>query len=135
MSRLEPFEGSGVRAAIAYLDDGTELKAIGFAIGLDPALDAATLIYDRQSEYTGPEACQPQLPVGDPDDLRNTECVGAWVVAPDGTATLEAANVFDEVGGGRIHVPLDKIGTTSVRQTDGDACLRPRPRLACGRVK
>lgn len=135
MARLEPFEDSGVRGALAFVDDGSVLQVVGIATGLDPTLDYATLIYDVQSDEKGPDPCTPQLPEGDPDDLRNTECVGSWVLTSSGMGMLEATNVFDEVGGGRVYMPLDKIGTTSIRQTSGATCPRPRPRQACGKVE
>jgi hypothetical protein len=109
-ARLHQVDRSGITARIVFLDTGdptTGLIVSGTAKGLDPEDTYITLVYDDGSVPGGPLACEP------PPDNDQTEAqmfVGTWVVAPDGTGTLNATKT------GASYVPLDDIGTVSVRE-------------------
>ncbi len=103
---------------IFFVDDGTTLTITGTAKGLIFGVPHASLIYDIESDEDGPEAGEPTI--FDPADegfILPTMFIGFWIVAPDGTGTLSAINIFKELDptGPRVHVPLDLIGTVSIR--------------------
>ena len=110
------FGPSGVTGVIFFVDDGTTLTITGTATGLTLGIPYASLIYDKESEDDGPEACEPAI--FDPAEegfILPTMFIGFWIVAPDGTGTLSAINIVDDATGMRVYVPLDLIGTVSIR--------------------
>ena len=105
-------DSSGVQARIQFVDDGTMLMVIGTATGLDPNESYLSNIYDIRSAPGGAEACEPTIfDPGDPDFILPTMFLGFWTVDADGSGTLFAINT----NFGLDYVPLDKIGTVSVR--------------------
>ena len=110
------FGPSGVTGVIFFVDDGATLTITGTATGLTPGIPYGSLIYDKESEDDGPEACEPAI--FDPAEegfILPTMFIGIWIVAPDGTGTLSAINIVDDDTGMRVYVPLDLIGTVSIR--------------------
>lgn len=129
VANLNPTNDSGIQATIVFLDNGSELRVIGTATGLDPNLQYVSLIYDIGSD---PTTCVPSI--FDPDDpnfLIPTMCIGLWDVRRGGAGSLSETNIIDDETGERVYVPLTKIGTVSVRE---GGCARPHPLRACGEV-
>lgn len=118
-AKLHQIETSGIRAAIGFLDTGTELVVDGSARGLDPGQAYISLVYDNGSVPSGPDACAPS----DENDLSFPQMVvGAWQVDSDGNGTLTS------VKRGPTYVPLEQIGAMSVR------IAATRLLQACGKV-
>ena len=134
-ANLHPMNESGVKAKIDFVDDGTTLMVNGSATGLDPAESYFSNIYDNSSVPGGPNACIPTIfDPEDPDFILPTMFLGFWAVDEQGNGTLSAINT----NGGADFVPLDKIGTVSIR-----LFIAPPPApgappvtelVACGRV-
>ena len=105
---------SGVKGNLVFLDtEDTGMLVTGVATGLDPGLSYVTLLYDRRSVPSGPNACLPSS--------AGPMFVNFWTVNADGTGTLD----------GRIDRALSDVGTASIRIFTGD----PSGLLvACGRV-
>ncbi len=126
-ARLHPYDRSGVKASISFLDthnDETGLIVSGTATGLDPGKVYISLIYDNGAVPGGPQACEPS------DDSLDEERMyaGRWQVNADGTGTL----YFVMTEG--AYVPLSAFDTVSIR---GGAVLGPPETLqlvACGQV-
>ena len=134
-ANLHPIDKSGIKARIAFVDDGATLTVTGTATGLVPGVSYITLIYDKGSVPSGPKACQPMIfDPTDPDFLLATMFIAFWEVDRKGNGTLEATNT----NGGLDYVPLSKIGNTSVRLVTGPppkGSMIPMTELvACGRV-
>ena len=116
MANLAPRNGSGVKANIDFVDDGTTLQINGTASGLDAGETYLTLIYDNGSVPGGPNACTPTIfDPQDPDFLLGTMVIGFWEVDAQGQGTLSAINT----NSGEDYVPLDKFRSTSVRLVIG----------------
>lgn len=111
-ANLRPIGESDVAAKINFVDDGTTLMVTGTAIGLDPAESYLSNIYDIGSLSSGPDACVPTIfDPQDPDFILPTMFLGFWEVDQDGNGKLIAINT----NAGADYVPLDKIGTVSIR--------------------
>ncbi len=104
--------GSEIEAQITFLDNGHNLIVSGTAEGMVPGTVYRSLIYDIQSD---PDDCVAVAPPGSEDDIRPTMLLGFWRVRHDGRGTLTATNTNDR----KDYVPLDKIGTVSVRLAPG----------------
>ena len=134
-SGLKPANESGVQAKIVFVDDGTTLMVVGTATGLDPDESYLSNIYDIGSASEGPIACVPSIfDPEDPDFILPTMFLGFWKVDPDGNGRLCAVNT----NSGADFVPLDKIGTVSVRLFVAPPPAPGAPPMtelvACGRV-
>ena len=111
-ANLHPYNQTGVKAKISFVDDGSTLTITGAATGLIPGVVYGSLIYDVGSVPGGPIACEPAIfDPTDPGFLLPTMFVGLWVNNGDGTGTLAATNTND----GAAYVPLSKFRTISVR--------------------
>ncbi|MGH9379075.1 MAG: hypothetical protein ACRD2Z_00440 [Thermoanaerobaculia bacterium] len=132
---LHPVNQSGAHGEFAFLDNGSTLMILGSASGLDPSTIYVSLIYDNGSVPGGPTACEPTIfDPSDPDFLLPTMFIGAWTVQSDGTGTLTETNVFDEISGQRVYVPLTRFRTTSIRDTSINGGIGPEAVVACGHV-
>lgn len=132
---LHPQNQSGVHGEIAFLDNGSTLVILGGASGLDPGTVYVSLIYDNGSVPGGPTGCEPTIfDPSDPGFLLPTMFVGAWTVQATGTGTLNETDVFDEVSGQRVYVPLTKFRTISIRDTSINGGFGPEAVVACGLV-
>jgi len=126
-ARLHPYDRSGVKARISFLDtrdDNTGLVVSGTATGLDPDKVYISLIYDNGSVPGGPQACEPADNTLDEEEM----FAGRWQVNADGTGTL-----FFIMSQG-AYVPLSGFDTISIR---GAAVLGPPETfqlVACGQV-
>lgn len=134
-SDLKPVDDSGVEASIVFVDDGRTLRVVGTATGLDPAETYLSNIYDVGSVSEGPGACVPSIfDPKDPDFILPTMFLGFWEVDADGNGRLCAINT----NSGADFVPLDKIGTVSVRLIVAPPPAPDAPPMtqlvACGRV-
>ena len=134
-ANLSQTDNSGVKASIQFVDDGTMLMVIGTATGLNPNESYLSNIYDIRSAPGGPEACRPTIfDPGDPDFILPTMFLGFWTVDADGSGTLFAINT----NFGLDYVPLDKIGTVSVRRFVAPPMFPGAPPVtelvACGNV-
>ena len=134
-ANLHPIDDSGIKARIAFEDDGATLTVTGKATGLNPGESYITLIYDNGSVPGGPRACQPTIfDPTDPDFLLATMFVAFWAIDPDGNGTLEATNT----NGGFDYVPLSKVGNASVRLVTGPppkgSVIPMTELMACGHV-
>lgn len=124
-----PMNGSQVRGRLAITDDGSSLTVTGTARGLDPSnpVGYVSLFYGVGSVPGGPHSCEP---APDPDN-RLTESqmfIGVWVVAADGTGTLNAT--MD----GAAYAPVERIITASIRDLSiGDGVPQESVR-ACGQI-
>src|SRR5215211_6207357 len=58
-ARLHPYNQSGIKGKINFLDTGTALIVSGTATGLDPENFYISLLYDVGSVPGGPLACEP----------------------------------------------------------------------------
>ncbi len=136
-AQLHPVNQSGVKGMITFEDDGTTLQINGTAQGLDPAGTYTSLIYDVESVPGGPVGCEPAiLDPTDPGFLLPTMLVGLWSVDGAGNGTLAADNILlgNQIGGTRVHVPLGKIKTISIRDTRINSGRGPQAVVACGEV-
>ncbi len=80
-ANLHPIDDSGIKARIAFVDDGATLTVTGKATGLNPGESYITLIYDNGSVPSGPRACQPTIfDPTDPDFLLATMFVAFWAI-------------------------------------------------------
>ena len=110
------FGPSGVTGEIEFEDDGTTLTITGEAEGLIPGVPYASLIYDIASPAEGPFACEPGIfDPSDPNFIITTMFIGLWDVDEDGEGELSAINIVDDTTGERVYVPLELIGTVSIR--------------------
>lgn len=119
-ARLHPYNQSGIKGRINFVDTGTTLVVNGTATGLDPDNFYISLLYDVGSVPGGPLACEPS------EDNTLTEdqmFAGIWSVAPDGTGTLNFTK------SGPLYVPLSEVDTVSIR---GEA--EGFERVACGEI-
>lgn len=118
-AKLHQIEKSRIRAAIGFLDTGTELFVFAEATGLDPGQAYISLVYDNGSVPSGPDACEPS----DENDLSGAQMfVGIWQVDSFGNGTLTSVKT------GPAYVPVEQIGAMSVR------IATTRQLQACGRV-
>jgi hypothetical protein len=151
---LHPINGSGVSGQVTIVDDGETIEVTdGHAEGLDPenVIDLGvpqgylSLFYDKASAPKGPEACEPGIfaheahsdqvrrvnphPLGaeHPLFLTDAQMLGAfWIVEEDGTGTpvdLEGA-----------YVPVEEVGTISIRDLRINDGFGPEAVVACGKV-
>ncbi|HJQ71353.1 MAG TPA: hypothetical protein VKA70_20410 [Blastocatellia bacterium] len=119
-AKLHPYNQSGVKGRINFVDTGTTLIVSGTATGLDPNNFYISLLYDVGSVPGGPLACEPS------EDNTLTEdqmFAGIWTVAPDGTGTLNFTK------SGPLYVPIRDVDTVSIR---GEA--EGFDRVACGEI-
>lgn len=145
---LRPINDSGVTGHITIEDDGESIVVTGdYAKGLDPAnsLGYASLFYDKASAPEGPEACEPGIfaieahsdevrrvnphPLGEdhPLFLTGPQMAGAvWVVDSEGNGTP-----IDLEGD---YVPVDEVGTISIRDLRINEGFGPEAVVACGVV-
>jgi hypothetical protein len=121
---LQPTDRSGIRAAMLFVDTGTELQVRGAARRLDPAKTYISLIYDSGAVARGPNAC---LPSRTPSPLTSEQMlVGSWLPMGSSTRTLTA------VKSGASYTAVSSFAAVSIRVV-GDA---PQPILqACGKVR
>lgn len=122
-ARLHPIGQSGIQARIFFVDDGTTLRVLGVAEGLDPTATYISLVYGEGSVPGGPNACEP-TPILANALTGPQMVVGLWTVSLDGTGVLTAAKT-----GAVSYVPVSNTGTISIRQIGVPANLR-----ACGVV-
>ena len=119
-ARLHPYNQSGIKGKINFLDTGTTLIVSGTATGLDPNNFYISLLYDVGSVPGGPLACEPS----EANTLTEDQMfAGIWTVAPDGTGTLNFTKT------GPLYVPLRDVDTVSIR---GEA--ENFERVACGEI-
>lgn len=123
---------------LSVTDDGSELTVEGSARGLDPEGPYVSLFYDKASPVQGPGACEPGRNVGTGTDhpLSLTQAqmeigdggsLALWDVAEDGTATLGPTSTLE-------YVPVDMIGTVSIRDARVNNGFGPEAVVACGKV-
>lgn len=132
---LASINGSGVTGRIAFVDNGSELRITGDARGLNPGHNHVSLIYDVDSPATGPEACEPAI--FDPEDpgfILPTMFVSQWAVGMNGAGSLRMINIVEGPTGRRVRVPLEKIGTVSIRDATINGGFGPEAVVACGEV-
>ena len=125
-----------IEANFWFDDDGSTLTITGEGEGFEPGHLYISLIYDVGSSDEGIFACEPTI-FNPKDDnyILDTMFVGIWDVDDlDGTATLAEVNIENDLGGPRVHVPLSKIGTISVRGGD-EGPLGGPPVILCGEVE
>ena len=128
-AELRPIDESGITAKIKFVDDGTTLMVTGKAKGLDPAESYLSNIYDIGSFPSGPGACLPTIfNSQDPDFILPTMFLGFWEVDQDGNGKLLVTNT----NGGADFVPLDKIGTVSIRRFIAPGAPPETELVACG---
>jgi len=128
---LDPFEGSAVRARIAFIDNGVDLIALGTATGLDPNESYFSNIYDVGSVASGANACEPTI--FDPDDPRfllPRMFLGPWQVDAAGIGKLSAVNTNN----GEDFVPLRRFRTVSIRRFVAPGSPPQTVLEACGEV-
>jgi hypothetical protein len=126
-ARLHPYDRSGVKARISFLDtrdDNTGLIVSGTATGLDPAKVYISLIYDNGSVPGGPQACEPTDNTIDEEQM----FAGGWQVSADGTGTL-----FFIMSQG-AYVPLGGFDTISIRCAPVLGPPETFELVACGQV-
>ena len=116
-----------IEVTIEFEDDGTTLTITGTASELGPDADPGsvvcsgplfgggdcgryfTAIYDIDATHTGPDACEPSSM---PSPLSfGKMIVGFWTVS----TTTGEATLFAEKTGASSYVPLDEIGSVSIR--------------------
>jgi hypothetical protein len=126
-ARLHPYDQSGIKARIDFVDTHNELTGLlitGTATGLDPDKIYVSLIYDNAAVPGGPRACQPGNDTLDEEQMG----LGRWIVNPDGTGTLVSVNAEG------AYVPLSEFDTVSIIELT----VIGRPDLsrvvACGQV-
>ncbi len=121
-----------ITAGFKFVDNGTTLRVVGRARGMDPDETYVSLIYDVGSVAEGPTACAPSIfSPADPNFILETMFLGLWEVDAKGRGKLSTLNT----NGGFNFVPLSKIGNVSVRRLldgtpDGQTVLE-----ACGAVR
>lgn len=127
---LKEINDSGITGEAVITDDGTSIVVSGTAEGLDPSasLDYLSLFYDKASPPKGPEACEPGT--HDPNHplfLTEAEMLGGiWTVDGNGNGTLH-----DLVG---AYVPVNRVGTMSIRDLRINEGFGPEAVVACGKV-
>jgi hypothetical protein len=129
-ANLVPPDGSvGITATLIFVDDGQSLEVTGTSTGMDPNKHYHTLIYDRNSQWTGPTACIPSAvpPAGGLsfDQMQ----IGSWQPLGATARSLNARRT------GPAYVPLFAIGTASVRRHDQTGPQAVLPLLSCGQVQ
>ena len=144
---LRPINDSGVTGHVTIEDDGNTIVITGdYAKGLGPAnsLGYVSLFYDKASAPEGPEACEPGIfaheahgevhrvnphPLGEdhPLFLTDAQMLGAvWAVDSEGIGTP-----IDLEG---EYVPVDEVGTISIRDIRINDGFGPQAVVACGPV-
>lgn len=132
-ARVQAINGSGIRGAIFFYDNGNPnegLEFSGIARGLNPSKTYVSLIYDPGSS---PKTC---LPTGDNTLTFGQMVLGVWKVYRNGVGVLQGRAAGDD------YASLDAIGTTSIRlDTKPGTPLPPAADparfvlQACGKVK
>ena len=123
---------------LSVTDDGSSLVVEGSASGLDPAGVYVSLFYDKASSPQGPRACEPGRNVGTGTDHPLSLTLGQmeigsggsldlWNVDMNGDATLGPTSTLE-------YVPVDMIGTVSIRDARVNAGFGPQAVVACGKV-
>lgn len=127
---LKEINNSGITGQLTIEDDGSTIEVTdGSATGLDPDADIyLSLFYDKASPPKGPQACEPG--VHDPDHplfLTDAQMLGAvWIVLSSDQA------IVSDIDG--EYVPIDKIGTVSIRDLRINNGFGPEAVMACGKV-
>ena len=123
---------TNIRAEFRFVDDGTTLRVVGNARGMDPNVTYGSLVYDVGSVAEGIGACAPSIfDPTDPNFILNTMFLGVWEVNNNGRGTLSVLNT----NGGFDFVPLSKIGSVSVRRLLDGTPSGPNVLEACGAVR
>lgn len=128
---LKEINRSGISGQVTLRDDGSSIVVDdGSATGMDPANSGGylSLFYDKASPPNGPEACEPGTT--DPDHplfLTDAQMAGAiWLVDGNGDGTpLDLAGEY---------VPVDRVGTMSIRDLRVNEGFGPEAVVACGKV-
>lgn len=142
---LEERNGSGIMGQATISDDGSTITVTGSASGLDPSNTFApptggylSLFYDKASMPDGPRVCEPGVGahghsggrgLGEEHPLHLTDAQmlgGFWTVDANGDGTL-----VDLDG---AYVPVDEIGTMSIRDLRINDGFGPDAVMACGKV-
>lgn len=143
-----PVNESGVRGSVSIADDGSSLTIEASAVGLDPDNKGegegyVSLTYDLASPVRGPEACEPgrgvgtgtehplsltllQMLIGDADS-EGPFGLELWDVDSGGEGTLGPVGVHE-------YVPVDRIGTVSIRDLRINGGFGPEAVMACARI-
>lgn len=125
-------------------DDGSSLTVEGSASGLDPEGVYVSLFYDKRASAQGipasdeaannAGACEPGLGEDHPQSLTAGQMeIGSggtldlWEVEGNGDATLGPTSTVD-------YVPVEKIGTVSIRDARVNNGFGPNAVVACGVV-
>ena len=112
-----------IEVEIEFEDIGGGMTSVtGEAEGLTPGDPYVSLVYDADSEATGPNACEPS-PTSTLTFVQMF--LGLWTVDDDGDGTL---------GPTVIPTALSDIGTVSIRNTAINTGFGPHAVLACGEV-
>lgn len=145
---LKETNNSGITGQATITDDGTEVTVTGSASDMDPdnAFDPEgepptgylSLFYDKASTPAGPRVCEPGVGefghsggrgLGEEHPLHLTDAQmlgGFWIVDANGDGTL-----VDLEG---AYVPVDEIGTMSIRDLRINGGFGPDAVVACGKV-
>lgn len=126
-ARLHPYDRSGVKARMTFVDTHDEISGVivsGIATGLDPDKRYVSLIADNGSVPGGPRACEQTDNSIDEEEM----FAGPWHVNADGTATLFF--VMSEGG----YVPLSDFDTVSIREVTPPGRPDLFPLVACGQI-
>lgn len=132
---LKEINDSGISGWVTLTDDGeTIVVSDGSATGMVPNTGPVegfrylSLYYDKASPPEGPEACEPGT--HDPDHplfLTEAQMLGGiWASDADGNGS-----VFDLDGD---YVPVDRVGTMSIRDLTVNGGFGPEAVVACGKV-
>src|SRR5438105_5676333 len=115
---------AGAHARITFYDEQVQhqLRIVGTASGLNPALTYVSLLDTRSRGRRRPEACASAAA-----GLQGERFVGFWHVNADGTGELHATNLSDEsqVSAGTHYVPLTYIDAVSIRLNASDLAVAP----------
>lgn len=126
-ARLHPYDRSGVKARISFLDTHdvhAGLLVTGTATGLDPEKFYISLIHENGSLPGGPRACEAAEEQLDEEEMS----VGRWQVNEDGTGTLVSIKSQGS------YVPLSDFDTISIRELTIPGRPDLAPLLACGQI-
>lgn len=124
-----PMNGSLVKGHLAITDDGSSLTVTGTARGLDPSnpVGYASLFYGIGSVPGGPHSCEP-APEAENRLTQAQMFIGFWVVAADGTGTLNATMTGD------AYAPVERINTASIRDLNIGGGFPQESVRACGQI-
>jgi len=140
IANIHQIDGSGIKAKLTFVDDGTSLNATGTGTGFELGKFYLSLVYEEGSTPGGPNACESPYAPDDPRFIAdfNQRFLGFWYFGPSTTKFFITGSFIAADHGAQFvpgpktaenYVPLSRLHTVAIREVTfvTDPVLR-----ACG---